>query len=69
MWIDPKSKIDYQNFGAVMCFGSYTNAYLMPFVPIVGINNHLQIVIFGCALILDARAPRSYGHSEHGWPQ
>ena len=25
----------------------------MPFIPIVGVNCHLQIILFGCSYILD----------------
>ncbi|XP_039134271.1 protein FAR1-RELATED SEQUENCE 5-like [Dioscorea cayenensis subsp. rotundata] len=45
----------YGYFGDVVCLDpTYgTNKYAMPFVPIVGVNHHLQTVLFGCALIFD----------------
>ncbi|XP_039131862.1 protein FAR1-RELATED SEQUENCE 5-like [Dioscorea cayenensis subsp. rotundata] len=47
--------MDYGYFGDVVCLDpTYgTNKYAMPIVPIVGVNHHLQTVLFGCALIFD----------------
>jgi hypothetical protein len=42
----PKYK-DCVFFDTTFC----TNRYNMPFAPIVGINNHLQTVVLGCALL------------------
>ncbi|XP_057510810.1 protein FAR1-RELATED SEQUENCE 5-like [Actinidia eriantha] len=54
-WVDAKARMDYSYFGDVVCFDTTygTNAYAKPFIPIVGVNNHLQTTLFGCALMLD----------------
>ncbi|KAH7663319.1 FHY3/FAR1 family protein [Dioscorea alata] len=54
-WSDARCRMDYSYFGDVVCLDpTYgTNKYAMPFVPIVGVNHHLQTVLFGCALIFD----------------
>nr|DAD47716.1 TPA_asm: hypothetical protein HUJ06_017653 [Nelumbo nucifera] len=55
IWADARSRIDYGYFGDVVCFDtSYgTSAYSIPFVPIFGVNHHLQTILFGCVLVLD----------------
>ncbi|XP_026384958.1 protein FAR1-RELATED SEQUENCE 5-like [Papaver somniferum] len=52
-WCDAKSRLDYSTFGDVVCFETTfkTNGYDMPFAPIVGVNNHGQTILFGCALL------------------
>ncbi|XP_026442601.1 protein FAR1-RELATED SEQUENCE 5-like [Papaver somniferum] len=52
---DANSRRDYALFGDAVCFGTTfrTNSYNMLCAPIVGINNHGQTTIFGCAPILD----------------
>ncbi|KAL5698291.1 hypothetical protein ACHQM5_029350 [Ranunculus cassubicifolius] len=52
-WTDAKSRMDYHHFGDAVCFEpSYEiNRSGLPFVPILGINNHCQIVLFGSALL------------------
>ncbi|XP_026434297.1 protein FAR1-RELATED SEQUENCE 5-like [Papaver somniferum] len=52
-WCDAKSRLDYSIFGDVVCFDTTfkTNGYDMPFAPIVGVNNHGQTILFGCALL------------------
>ncbi|KAL5731800.1 hypothetical protein ACHQM5_004497 [Ranunculus cassubicifolius] len=54
-WSDAKMKIDYEQFGDVVCFDTTykTNDYDMPFAPIVGVNHHRQTIIFGSALLTD----------------
>ncbi|KAH7670560.1 FHY3/FAR1 family protein [Dioscorea alata] len=54
-WCDARCRMDYSYFGDVVCLDpTYgTNKYAMSFVPIVGVNHHLQTVLFGCALIFD----------------
>ena len=53
--VDAKARMDYSYFGDVVCFDTTygTNAYAKPFIPIIGINNHLQTTLFGCAFMLD----------------
>ncbi|XP_061339921.1 protein FAR1-RELATED SEQUENCE 5-like isoform X2 [Gastrolobium bilobum] len=54
-WIDARSKKAYELFGDVITFDTTyrTNKYSMPFGPFVGVNNHLQSILFGCALLKD----------------
>ncbi|KAL5720789.1 hypothetical protein ACHQM5_013424 [Ranunculus cassubicifolius] len=54
-WCDAKMRIDYEQFGDVVCFDTTykTNEYDMPFAPIVGVNHHRQTVIFASALLSD----------------
>ncbi|XP_061352111.1 protein FAR1-RELATED SEQUENCE 5-like [Gastrolobium bilobum] len=54
-WIDARSRQVYELFGDVITFDTTyrTNKYSMPFGPFVGINNHLQSILFGCALLKD----------------
>ncbi|XP_057506307.1 protein FAR1-RELATED SEQUENCE 2-like isoform X3 [Actinidia eriantha] len=52
-WVDSKNRHDYSNFSDVVFFDStyFRNKYRVPFVPIVGVNNHFQLMLLGCALI------------------
>ncbi|XP_061340632.1 protein FAR1-RELATED SEQUENCE 5-like [Gastrolobium bilobum] len=54
-WIDARSRHAYELFGDVITFDTTyrTNKYSMPFGPFVGVNNHLQSILFGCALLQD----------------
>ncbi|XP_061369861.1 protein FAR1-RELATED SEQUENCE 5-like [Gastrolobium bilobum] len=54
-WIDARSRHAYELFGDVITFDTTyrTNKYSMPFGPFVGVNNHLQSLLFGCALLHD----------------
>ncbi|XP_052175026.1 protein FAR1-RELATED SEQUENCE 2 isoform X2 [Diospyros lotus] len=52
-WIDAKSRNDYNSFCDVVFFDSsyIRSRYKVPFLPIVGVNNHFQLILLGCALI------------------
>ncbi|OMO80508.1 hypothetical protein COLO4_24061 [Corchorus olitorius] len=52
-WVDGKGREDYQNFGAVVSFDTtyIRNKYQMPFAPYIGVNNHHQSTLLGCALL------------------
>ncbi|KAK0577765.1 hypothetical protein LWI29_038296 [Acer saccharum] len=54
-WVDSKGREDYKIFGDVVSFDTtyITNKYLMPFALFVGVNNHNQSAILGCALFTD----------------
>jgi hypothetical protein len=54
-WVDVRSRLAYQQFGDVITFDTTykTNKYSMPFAPFVGLNNHYQSILFGCALLQD----------------
>jgi len=53
--VDGRSRELYKCFRDCIFFDTtfYTNRYNMPFAPIVGINNHTQSILLGCALLLD----------------
>ncbi|WOL02384.1 protein FAR1-RELATED SEQUENCE 5-like isoform X1 [Canna indica] len=52
-WADSRSKIDYEHFGDVLCLDvTYKpNGYDKPFVQFLGVNHHMQTVIFGAAFL------------------
>ncbi|KAL5740070.1 hypothetical protein ACOSQ2_029250 [Xanthoceras sorbifolium] len=54
-WVDSQSLMAYHYFGDIVIFDTIyrTNKYNMPFVPITGVNHHLQSIQFGCALLQD----------------
>ncbi|KAK1550107.1 hypothetical protein Q3G72_013813 [Acer saccharum] len=54
-WVDAKSREDYKVFGDVVSFDTtyVTNKYKMPFAPFIGVNNHFQSILLGCALLVD----------------
>ncbi|XP_061355363.1 protein FAR1-RELATED SEQUENCE 5-like [Gastrolobium bilobum] len=54
-WIDARSRHAYKLFGDVITFDTTyrTNKYYMPFGPFVGVNNHMQSLLLGCALLQD----------------
>ncbi|KAK4437431.1 protein FAR-RED ELONGATED HYPOCOTYL 3 [Sesamum alatum] len=55
LWIDAKSRHDYPNFSDVVSFDtSYVrNKYKMPLALFVGVNQHYQFMLLGCALVSD----------------
>lgn len=54
-WADSRSRTAYNYFGdSVILDTKYLkNQYSVPFVPFTGVNHHGQIILFGCALLLD----------------
>lgn len=54
-WVDKKGRHDYASFSDVVFFDTHyiRNNYRVPFVPIVGVNNHFHFILLGCALIGD----------------
>lgn len=54
-WRDGKSRADYDCFSDVVAFDTTcrTNKYNLICAPFVGVNNHWQNVMFGCAFLLD----------------
>uniref|UniRef100_A0ACD5YK53 Uncharacterized protein n=1 Tax=Avena sativa TaxID=4498 RepID=A0ACD5YK53_AVESA len=54
-WVDGRTREVYSKFKDCIFFDTTfcTNRYDMPFAPIVGINNHMQTIMLGCALIPD----------------
>ncbi|CAK8564850.1 unnamed protein product [Lathyrus sativus] len=58
LWIDAKSRYDYITFCDVVSFDTtyVRNKYKMPLVLFVGVNQHYQFILLGCALISDESA-------------
>ncbi|GAB4855217.1 hypothetical protein Ancab_039754 [Ancistrocladus abbreviatus] len=54
-WADARSRSAYSHFGDAVIFDTMyrPNQYQVPFAPFTGVNHHGQMVLFGCALILD----------------
>ena len=54
-WADARSRTAYNYFGDAVIFDTFyrPNQYQVPFAPFTGINHHGQMVLFGCALLLD----------------
>ncbi|KAI5332125.1 hypothetical protein L3X38_022253 [Prunus dulcis] len=54
-WVDAKGREDYKIFGDAISFDTtyITNKYKMPFAPFIGVNNHSQSTLLGCALLAD----------------
>ncbi|XP_024632818.1 protein FAR-RED IMPAIRED RESPONSE 1-like [Medicago truncatula] len=54
-WMDAKGRDDYKEFGDVISFGTtyITNKYKTSFAPFIGVNNHFQSRLLGCALLID----------------
>ncbi|CAL8172982.1 unnamed protein product [Prunus armeniaca] len=52
-WSDARSRRAYGFFGHVVVFDTTfnTNRYRMVFAPLLGVNNHRQTVLFGCAFL------------------
>ncbi|KAB2597320.1 protein FAR1-RELATED SEQUENCE 5-like [Pyrus ussuriensis x Pyrus communis] len=52
-WADAKSQCHYGLFGDVIVFDTTfnTNDYGMMFAPFLGVNNHSQTIVFGCAFL------------------
>jgi hypothetical protein len=52
-WVDGRTRALYPKYKDCVFFDTTfcTNKYNMPFAPIVGINNHLQTIVLGCALL------------------
>ncbi|XP_044954744.1 protein FAR1-RELATED SEQUENCE 9-like [Hordeum vulgare subsp. vulgare] len=54
-WVDGRTRALYPKYKDCVFFDTTfcTNRYNMPFSPIVGVNNHLQTIALGCALLPD----------------
>ncbi|XP_062081135.1 protein FAR-RED IMPAIRED RESPONSE 1-like [Humulus lupulus] len=54
-WADGMSRRDYMLFGEAIAFNSTyrTNKYNKPLTIVVGINQHFETCVFGCAVIVD----------------
>lgn len=54
-WVDAKSRHDYTNFSDVVSFDTtyIRNKYKMPLALFIGVNQHYQFVLLGCAFLSD----------------
>lgn len=54
-WVDAKTRHDYSNFCDVVSFDTtyIRNKYKMPLALFVGVNQHYQFMLLGCALVSD----------------
>ncbi|KAM7511843.1 hypothetical protein LguiB_010718 [Lonicera macranthoides] len=54
-WADARSRTAYSHFGDAVIFDTMyrPNQFQVPFAPFTGVNHHGQMVLFGCALLLD----------------
>ncbi|KAJ0725274.1 putative transcription factor FAR family [Helianthus annuus] len=55
IWADAKTRFDYVNFCDVVSFDTtyIKNKYRMPLALFVGVNQHYQFMLLGCALLSD----------------
>jgi len=55
LWIDAKSRYDYLKFSDVVAFDTtyIRNKYKMPLALFVGVNQHYQFMLLGCAIVTD----------------
>ncbi|KAA8550096.1 hypothetical protein F0562_001780 [Nyssa sinensis] len=54
-WADARSRTAYSHFGDTVTLDTTyrVNQHKVPFAPFTGVNHHGQMVLFGCALLLD----------------
>jgi len=54
-WADARSRTAYSYYGDTVHLDTTrkANQYRVPFAPFTGVNHHGQMVLFGCALLLD----------------
>lgn len=54
-WVDAKGVEDFTYFGDVVSFDTtyYASKYKIPLAIFVGVNNHIQPTLLGCALLAD----------------
>lgn len=54
-WADARSRTAYSHFGDAVALDTRYRVYQynVPFAPFTGINHHGQMILFGCALLLD----------------
>ncbi|GKV43297.1 hypothetical protein SLEP1_g50608 [Rubroshorea leprosula] len=54
-WADDNMVVDYDHFGDVVCLDTScrTNKAFQPFVQLIGLNHHNQVLIFAAGLLFD----------------
>ncbi|KAK4484336.1 hypothetical protein RD792_006913 [Penstemon davidsonii] len=55
LWVDAKSRHDYPNFNDVVSFDTtyIRNKYKIPLALFIGVNQHYQFMLLGCAFVSD----------------
>ncbi|KAL8152070.1 hypothetical protein V2J09_021878 [Rumex salicifolius] len=68
LWIDAKSRHDYINFNDVVSFDTtyVRSKYKMPLALFVGVNQHYQFLLLGCAFVSD-ESEATYSWIMHTW--
>lgn len=54
-WADARSRMVYSHFGDAVVFDTMyrPNQFQVPLAPFTGVNHHGQMLLFGCALLMD----------------
>ncbi|XP_058217868.1 protein FAR-RED IMPAIRED RESPONSE 1-like isoform X2 [Rhododendron vialii] len=67
-WVDAKGRLDYGSFDDVVVFDTtyIKNEYKLPLAPFIGVNNHCQSLLLGCALVAD-ETKSSYSWVMRSW--
>ncbi|XP_073140292.1 protein FAR1-RELATED SEQUENCE 3-like isoform X2 [Henckelia pumila] len=54
-WADARSRMAYSHFGDAVVFDTMyrPKQFQVPLAPFTGVNHHGQMVLFGCALLMD----------------
>ncbi|KAM3412349.1 hypothetical protein ACQJBY_003819 [Aegilops geniculata] len=73
-WSHALSRLSFEHFGDVVTFDTtyQTNMYNMPLGVFVGVNNHCQTVVFGCAMMREETVEsfkwlfRAFSKAMHG---
>lgn len=58
LWVDAKSRYDFVSFSDVVSFDTtyIRNKYKIPLALFIGVNQHYQFMLLGCALVSDETA-------------
>ncbi|KAL3644427.1 hypothetical protein CASFOL_011730 [Castilleja foliolosa] len=67
-WADARSRIAYRHFGDAVTFDTMyrPNQFQVSFAPFTGVNNHGQMILCGCTLLLD-ESEASFAWVFHTW--
>lgn len=68
LWVDAKSRHDYINFSDVISFDTtyVRSKYKMPLALFIGVNQHYQFLLLGCAFVSD-ESEATYSWIMHTW--
>lgn len=70
LWVDAKSRHDYVHFSDVVSFDTtyVRNKYKIPLALFIGVNQHCQFMLLGCAVLCDGSVS-TYSWIMHTWLQ